>query len=442
MAAYLSRIPLWKSEIFWKNPRYSSKFLSSIASVSDSDAYVDCLLTVDEKKIPCHKIILAATSPYFHLLFTSGFKESNQKETSIKGFSFGVISAVIHYIYSGTLDLADEDLGELLLATNMLQMEGLQSICIDLILKQMDPVNAIDAYHFCCGHESLFTKIQVGSKALILKEFYQIYLNEGLVILSTKEFYDIISSGNLMVQNEWQVVESILKWIERKQKLEGISDDDICYLMKALHFDRLNPTEVESLKNHDICRQSSVVLDCLNNLHEQQIATTHRLGQQKAKFLIGGNFVSSRLTLSEPTINVNCVDVNCQTTIETRKLSEISSLPIKLQKSMSEKDFAMGVLRSSEDMSTSKLYWLVMMNEDKSNVLKVYVYHKLKNVWSTWLSPIVLPFTATVVTSTICKDYLVCLLNASSFMLYCICLSSGQLMTRNLVKENTGPLYF
>ena len=43
----------------------------------------------------------------------------------------------MNYIYKGVLDMSGEELGSVLLAANMFQMEDLQNLCINLIKEDM-----------------------------------------------------------------------------------------------------------------------------------------------------------------------------------------------------------------------------------------------------------------------------------------------------------------
>ena len=440
MASPLSVIPLWTSELVTNDSTYPFKFFSSIKSLCESDTYSDCVLKVDEKQIPCHKIVLAAASPYFNAMFTCGLRESAEPEVDIKGFSFETISVVIRYIYSGILNTGSEDVGSVLLAANMFQIDNLENLCLDLIKREMDVLKAISVYHFCRSHESLFTEIEGISKALILRQFYEIYVNEELVSLNMEEFCELISSENLMAKDEWQIVESFLKWIERKKKKEDVPETDICCLMKALHFDRLTAAEVETLKNHDALKNSGTVLKCLNSLTEQHTTNSYRLGQQRTKCLLVGKFRSKISKLS--VFNTYSFHPAIDITKKTTRIFKIRS-PVGTVKGMNRRNFSMGVLRSSEDMSTSKPYWLIL-NETSHN-MQLYVYDSLRNVWDKELEPIIVFDSAYIVASTNCKDYILCLLKSpteKSFVLYCICLSSGELTRRNLIREDMQPAKF
>ena len=49
---------------------------------------------------PVHRVVLAAASPYFQVMFTGGFKESGQDTIHLKGASQKGLSKVLDSIHS------------------------------------------------------------------------------------------------------------------------------------------------------------------------------------------------------------------------------------------------------------------------------------------------------------------------------------------------------
>lgn len=51
-------------------------------------------------EIWAHKIVLAANSDYFHVMFNSGFKESKATEIVFQDLDLHILSLLIEFIYT------------------------------------------------------------------------------------------------------------------------------------------------------------------------------------------------------------------------------------------------------------------------------------------------------------------------------------------------------
>ena len=81
-----------------------------LASLWQDTAFNDVILVVEGPqttlKIPAHKAVLAAASPYFHKMFTSpSFAERNKREVVLRsdniGLDPGSVESILQYIYTG-----------------------------------------------------------------------------------------------------------------------------------------------------------------------------------------------------------------------------------------------------------------------------------------------------------------------------------------------------
>ena len=86
-----------------------------LASLWQDTAFSDVILAVEgpqeeprqtTMKIPAHKAILAAASPYFHRMFTSpSFADRNKREVVLRSDNIrldpGSVEAILKYIYTG-----------------------------------------------------------------------------------------------------------------------------------------------------------------------------------------------------------------------------------------------------------------------------------------------------------------------------------------------------
>ena len=65
----------------------SDILLSKLAQFREQGEFIDVGLKVGEEVFSAHRIVLAASSDYFHAIFAHGMKESNQEVTELEHFS-------------------------------------------------------------------------------------------------------------------------------------------------------------------------------------------------------------------------------------------------------------------------------------------------------------------------------------------------------------------
>lgn len=69
-----------------------------------------------------HRIVLAAVSPYFRAMFTSGLKESQMEKIPIHGVGFYTMCKIVKFAYTGCIQVDENNVCQLLPAANMLQV--------------------------------------------------------------------------------------------------------------------------------------------------------------------------------------------------------------------------------------------------------------------------------------------------------------------------------
>ena len=103
-----------------------------LASLWQDTAFNDVILVVEGPqttlKIPAHKAVLAAASPYFHRMFTSpSFIEKNKREVILKSDYINLdpvsVEAILRYIYTGVkITLSQDNAQSLLEAASYIEV--------------------------------------------------------------------------------------------------------------------------------------------------------------------------------------------------------------------------------------------------------------------------------------------------------------------------------
>ena len=111
---------------------------------------MDVRLKVREDIFPAHRIVLAANSDYFHAMFTAGMKESNQEVVDLnnKSFSTDVLKIAMDSIYTGDLNVNEENaLGVLAAADHLQVTTDVQQFC-DVMIREFIQLR-FDLHNYC-----------------------------------------------------------------------------------------------------------------------------------------------------------------------------------------------------------------------------------------------------------------------------------------------------
>ena len=114
----------------------------------------DTILHAGGQEFLCHRVILAAASPYFHAMFLGGFAESGKTAIELNEIPGTSLSMVLDFIYRGNVPLTGESAQDLFLAAHMLQLAPLENACADYMLKHMDDSNAVSLMSFASTYNN------------------------------------------------------------------------------------------------------------------------------------------------------------------------------------------------------------------------------------------------------------------------------------------------
>ncbi|ELU12524.1 hypothetical protein CAPTEDRAFT_38688, partial [Capitella teleta] len=104
---------------------------------------VDVVLVFGELRLACHKVILASSSYYFRRMFSGGLRESQSDEVAIKGIDAKTGKLLVKYLYSGKIDITEENAQNLLFASNMLLLDDLKAASEEFLCEHIQPSNCV-----------------------------------------------------------------------------------------------------------------------------------------------------------------------------------------------------------------------------------------------------------------------------------------------------------
>ncbi|CAL9689471.1 unnamed protein product [Knipowitschia caucasica] len=171
----------------------------------------DVTLKVGEHKFSAHRIVLCASSPYFHAMFTSDMSESKQEEILLQGLDPGALEALINFSYSGHLTIDQQNVQNLLIGASFLQLQNVKEECCSFLQQRLHPKNVLGVRSFA---ESLMcTALYEAANSFLHQNFVDVSESDEFLALSLEQLLELTGCDELNVTHEEQVFDAVLSWV-------------------------------------------------------------------------------------------------------------------------------------------------------------------------------------------------------------------------------------
>uniref|UniRef100_A0A3Q2VN84 Intracisternal A particle-promoted polypeptide n=1 Tax=Haplochromis burtoni TaxID=8153 RepID=A0A3Q2VN84_HAPBU len=173
--------------------------------------FCDVGLKVGGRVFKVHRLVLAASSPYFSALFAGGMREADKEEVQILGVDTDVFEILLEFIYTGVIGVTVENVQELMVAADMLQLNEVVSICGEFLKGHMDPSNCVGIFQFleqiACMDMLEFTE------NYIHVHFLEVCVTDEFRGLSKEQLVRLLKSEELRIEDEYQVFTAAMEWV-------------------------------------------------------------------------------------------------------------------------------------------------------------------------------------------------------------------------------------
>lgn len=172
----------------------------------------DITLCVAGEEFKAHRLVLAASSPYFNAMFTNQHLESSSSKVHLNGVEAGALKLIIDFAYSSSLTISEENVQGLLAAANLLQITSLVDACCDFLEAQIDVGNClgIAAFAELLSCEQLYR----ASWRFAQDNFHDVWRMEEFLSTPASLLKELVESENLHVLSEEEVLECVLLWYQ------------------------------------------------------------------------------------------------------------------------------------------------------------------------------------------------------------------------------------
>ena len=173
------------------------------------------MVTKDDKEFKAHRNVLSAVSPFFSKLLQSDMKENREGIVRFEEISGAVMEDVLEFIYTGSVEVTEENSKDLIATANYLIIPGLKKLSGRFLERQMSKSNCISTFYFAEMYQC--DELITNTRKFIHANFASVAEMDEFLNLEGKEVERWISSDEISVAVEADVFKIVLKWIEQNK---------------------------------------------------------------------------------------------------------------------------------------------------------------------------------------------------------------------------------
>ena len=251
------------------------------------------LATKDGKEFKAHRNVLSAASPFFFKLFQSHMKENREGIVRFEEISGAVMEDVLEFIYTGSVEVTQENCKDLIAAANYLVIPGLKNLSGQFLEQQITKSNCVSTFYFAELYQC--DELITITTKFIHANFASAAEMDEFLNLEAKEVERWISSDEISVAFEADVFKIVLKWIEQDKSERKASFEQLFRHVRlaSLSRDFLNDVVTNELVQEQFgcLRLVSDALKLKNFSGEENVLQSPRKGlETRAIVACGGKY--------------------------------------------------------------------------------------------------------------------------------------------------------
>ncbi|XP_078602747.1 kelch repeat and BTB domain-containing protein 2-like [Branchiostoma floridae x Branchiostoma japonicum] len=245
----------------YQDESYLHGFLGTVGDLQNAGVLQDVVLEVEDRRFPCHRLVLSAASPYFRAMFTNDMAESRQKTVVLQGLDAGMFGEILSYIYSGTLQLSLDTVQPLYQAADLLQLDYVRDTCSRYMVVNMQRSTCVNMYKFADAFS--VDSVRRRSMQSIHIHFVKVASSEEFCSLSVNQLTEIISHDELDVKEETTVWEAVVRWVQhsREDRLHHLPS-----ILPHIRFNLLTSDDTAAILEHPLVREDPGSSEVIRNV--------------------------------------------------------------------------------------------------------------------------------------------------------------------------------
>ncbi|XP_029309853.1 kelch-like protein 40a [Cottoperca gobio] len=253
-----------------------------LCDLLENDKFVDCVLKIQEEKFPCHRLVLAASSPFFKAMFLSDLEESKNREIVLKDVEPGVMGMILRYLYTSDINLTEQNVQDIFMVANMYQIPSIFSVCVSYLQEKLVLGNCLAIFRL--GLLLDCPRLVLKARDFICERYQVVVRDQDFLQLAASELAIIITSDALNIEREELVFESLMDWVRHDETNRA---KELPELLHCIRF-RLIPLDYfkEKVERHQYLRFSQDIkkeLDLVKDAYRGRLPKPSKIDSDGAK---------------------------------------------------------------------------------------------------------------------------------------------------------------
>ena len=219
---------------------HSSLLKNGLYTFFQKNMYTDVTIRIQGVEYKAHRVVLASCSPYFNAMFTSTLGEPKSDLIEIKGTSTRAFIELLEYMYTGNIDINEENIEELLETCCLFQVVSVKNACQCYLKSQLVSENCIGiryiAERFSCA------ELLGSANDFIVENFNEVMDQNEFLEVPHFELIALIKQEELNVKDEVEVMDCCLKWYCHKK------DERLSFMKQIFEFVKLPLIPFDNVK--------------------------------------------------------------------------------------------------------------------------------------------------------------------------------------------------
>ncbi|XP_012887659.1 PREDICTED: kelch-like protein 38 [Dipodomys ordii] len=264
-------------DLLFKDHHFSSELLKQLNDLRQRRLLTDVSICTGAWEVPCHRNVLASSSPYFRAMFCSHFRESREARVQLRGVDPRALEQVVGYVYTGEVHITTANVLTLMEAASMLQYPRLFEACSSYLQSQLAPNNCLGMVRLSeiLSCETLRKK----AREVALTYFPEVAASGDLNELGALELKDYLGDDGLCGEEE-KVFEALMAWVKhdvqaRRRYLQE--------LLQQVRLQYIHPAFFHHFIANDALLQSSPACQDILEMAKRQVFSLYGTSTQDSR---------------------------------------------------------------------------------------------------------------------------------------------------------------